>query len=99
MKEDGVSGLEVGLRHILLLEPRAHIGHAALFACFHHAPFHRDHIDQVTAGEKRLAVLDAKFLEAIRVTKISCSMTVVESHLPFVAVGAQLNADVTKTIE
>src|ERR1700730_14647271 len=99
MEEDGVSGLEVGLRHILLLQRRAHIGHADLFAGFHHAPSNRDHVDQVTAGEKRLAVLDAKLLEAIRVAKIRGSMTVVESHLPLVAVGAQLNADVTKAVE
>src|SRR5262249_23599974 len=34
-----------------------------------------------------------------RVTKIRCCMTVVEPHLPLVAIGAELNADVTKAVE
>ena len=65
VEEDRVTRLDVTLLHVLLLQGGTDIGDNDLLAGVHHAAFQCHHVDEVAAGEQRLQLLHAEFLQAV----------------------------------
>ena len=74
LKNTRIAFLDVGLLHVLLLQGGAQVGDGDLLADIHRRALDRLDVEQVAAGEERLAVLDAELLQAVGVV-ISSSVT------------------------
>src|SRR5258708_4831811 len=65
---------------------RAQVGDGDLLASLHHIALHSLDVEQVAAGEERLAVLHAELLQPIGAVNLELGHAVVVAHLVLVAV-------------
>jgi hypothetical protein len=54
VEHDRVAWFDVALGDVLLLQRRLDIGRSDLLTGIHHPALQRDHVNEVSAGEKRL---------------------------------------------